>query len=74
MELCKEIEQAHLRIRNAILRTPLIYSDAFSRLTSLIAQHHANILHIIHERAPKEIPTWVLEDHLGSGNARSAAH
>ena len=56
MELCKEIEQAHLRIRNAILRTPLIYSDAFSRLTSLIAQHHANILHIIHERAPKEIP------------------
>jgi threonine dehydratase len=33
MELWKEIEQAHLRIRNAILRTPLIYSDALSKLT-----------------------------------------
>jgi threonine dehydratase len=29
---------------------------SLANLTSLIAQHHANILHIIHERAPKEIP------------------
>jgi threonine dehydratase len=33
MELWKEIEQAHLGIRKAILRTPLIYSDALSKLT-----------------------------------------
>jgi hypothetical protein len=27
-----------------------------TRLTNLIAQNHANILHIIHERAAKDIP------------------
>jgi threonine dehydratase len=27
-----------------------------AKLTGLIAQHHANILHIIHERTAKEIP------------------
>jgi threonine dehydratase len=29
---------------------------ALARLTSLVAQHRANILHIIHERATKDIP------------------
>jgi threonine dehydratase len=27
-----------------------------AKLTALIAQHHANTLHIIHERTAKEIP------------------
>ncbi len=29
---------------------------ALSKLTSLVAQHRANILHIVHERAAKDIP------------------
>jgi threonine dehydratase len=29
---------------------------ALARLTSLVAQYRANILHIIHERATKDIP------------------
>jgi threonine dehydratase len=29
---------------------------ALAKLTSLVAQHRANILHIIHERAAKDIP------------------
>ena len=29
---------------------------ALSRISSLVAQHRANILHIIHERAAKDIP------------------
>jgi threonine dehydratase len=33
MELWKEIEQAHQRIRKVILRTPIIYSDTLSHLT-----------------------------------------
>ena len=33
MELWKEIEQAHRRIRKPILRTPAIYSDTLSHLT-----------------------------------------
>ena len=56
MKLWEEIELAQHRIQRAILRTPLIYSDTISKLTGLIAHHHANILHIIHERAAKEIP------------------
>jgi threonine dehydratase len=48
---------------------------SLAKLTSLIAQYHANILHIIHERTAKEIPigfskvTLVLEtrgpEHIG---------
>lgn len=33
MELWKEIEKAHRRIRKVILRTPIIYSDTLSHLT-----------------------------------------
>ena len=33
MRLWEEIESAHKRIRNAILRTPMIYSDTLSALT-----------------------------------------
>ncbi len=33
MELWQEIEQAHRRIRKAILRTPMIYSDTLSKVT-----------------------------------------
>ena len=29
---------------------------ALSKLTSLIAHYHANILHIVHERGAKDIP------------------
>jgi threonine dehydratase len=29
---------------------------ALANLTTLVAQHRANILHIIHERAAKDIP------------------
>ncbi len=29
---------------------------ALGKLTTLVAQHRANILHIIHERATKDIP------------------
>src|SRR4030043_1426813 len=32
MELWKEIEQAHQRIRKVILRTPIIYSDTLSQV------------------------------------------
>lgn len=33
MKLWEEIESARNKIRRAILRTPMIYSDTFSRLT-----------------------------------------
>jgi len=33
MDLWQEIEQAHRRIRKAILRTPMIYSDTLSKVT-----------------------------------------
>ena len=33
MKLWEEIESAEKRIRSAILRTPMIYSDTFSKLT-----------------------------------------
>jgi threonine dehydratase len=29
---------------------------SLTKLTGLVAQHHANILHIIHERAARDIP------------------
>ncbi|MEI9475709.1 MAG: ACT domain-containing protein [Deltaproteobacteria bacterium] len=110
MKLWEEIESAEKRIRNAILRTPMICSDTLStltgqevflklenlqkggsfkvnlldriiekglsqtgrmvrlgvllrdvpgslaRLSNLVAEHHANILHIVHERADRDIP------------------
>jgi len=56
MKLWEEIEWAQRRIQRAVLRTRTLYSDVISGLTGLIAHHHANILHIIHERAAKEIP------------------
>ena len=42
-----------------LVRMSILLRDvpgALARLTSLVAQHHANILHIIHERATKDIP------------------
>jgi threonine dehydratase len=48
---------------------------SLSTLTNLVAQHHANILHIIHERAARDIPIGfskvilVLETR-GSGHIR----
>jgi threonine dehydratase len=60
-----------------LVRMSILLRDvpgALARLTSLVAQHRANILHIIHERAAKDIPIgfskviWVLEtrgvDHI----------
>jgi len=42
-----------------LVRMSILLRDvpgALAKLTSLVAQHHANILHIIHERATKDIP------------------
>jgi threonine dehydratase len=42
-----------------LVRMSILLKDvpgALARLTSLVAQHRANILHIIHERATKDIP------------------
>jgi len=42
-----------------LIRMSILLRDvpgSLSALTNLIAQHRANILHIIHERAAKEIP------------------
>jgi threonine dehydratase len=42
-----------------LVRMSILLRDvpgALARLTSLVAQHRANILHIIHERATKDIP------------------
>ena len=42
-----------------LVRMSILLRDdpgALARLTSLVAQYHANILHIIHERAAKDIP------------------
>jgi threonine dehydratase len=42
-----------------LVRMSILLRDvpgALARLTSLVAQHRANILHIIHERAAKDIP------------------
>ena len=42
-----------------LVRFSLLLRDdpgALSKLTSLVAQHRANILHIVHERAAKDIP------------------
>jgi len=42
-----------------LVRMSILLKDvpgALAKLTSLVAQHRANILHIIHERATKDIP------------------
>ena len=42
-----------------LIRLSILLRDvpgALAKLSNLVAQHHANILHIIHERATKEIP------------------
>ena len=42
-----------------LVRMSILLRDvpgALAKLSNLVAQHHANILHIIHERATKDIP------------------
>jgi len=47
---------------------------ALSKLTSLIAQYRANILHIVHERAAKDNPHWILQSDFGLRDARFRPH
>jgi threonine dehydratase len=59
VHLLDRIIEKGLSQTGRVVRFEVLLRDvpgSLANLTSLIAQHHANILHIIHERAPKEIP------------------
>jgi len=59
VHLLDRIIEKGLSQTGRIVRFELLLRDvpgALAKLTGLIAQHHANILHIIHERTAKEIP------------------
>jgi threonine dehydratase len=50
----KGLSQTGRMVRLAVLVRDI--PGALSRLTRLMADHHANILHIVHERADRDIP------------------
>jgi threonine dehydratase len=59
VHLLDRILEKGLSQTGRIVRFELFLRDipgSLAKLTGLIAQHHANILHIIHERTAKEIP------------------
>ena len=59
VHLLDRIIEKGLAQTGRLVRFTILLRDvpgALSKLTSLVAQHRANILHIIHERAAKDIP------------------
>jgi len=59
VHLLDRIIEKGLAQTGRLVRFSILLRDvpgALSKLTSLVAQHRANILHIIHERAAKDIP------------------
>ena len=59
VHLLDRIIEKGLSQTGRIVRFEVLLRDvpgSLAKLTGLIAHHHANILHIIHERAAKEIP------------------
>jgi threonine dehydratase len=59
VNLLDRIIEKGLAQTGRLVRLEVLLRDipgALSRISSLVAQHHANILHIIHERAAKDIP------------------
>jgi threonine dehydratase len=59
VHLLDRIIEKGLAQTGRLVRMSILLKDvpgALARLTSLVAQHRANILHIIHERATKDIP------------------
>ena len=50
----KGLSQTGRMVRLAVLLRDI--PGSLSRLTRLMAEHHANILHIVHERADRDIP------------------
>ncbi len=59
VHLLDRIIEKGLAQTGRLVRFTILLRDvpgALANLTRLVAQHHANILHIIHERAAKDIP------------------